>query len=186
MDLTTGTDDLRQYLREHTAAAHDRLDQGMARFDLAEPRDYAAFLSIQLAARAPIEAWCAAHAPPGLTPPEQAPAIRADLAQLGIRNVVDAAPLTTDFVEPLGVAWALGGSLLGNRAMVAHLRKRVPDTWPVRFLSDDAMTVFWKALRPRLEGPADAETARGAAISAQAVFARFEAALAAHEKREAA
>ncbi|WP_374408381.1 biliverdin-producing heme oxygenase [Pelagerythrobacter sp.] len=173
-------------MRSATADAHDRLDGGMERFDLASPRDYAAFLSIQLAAREPIEEWCAAHAPDGLTPPAQSALIRADLADLAFDTPADAPASEADFGEPLGVAWALGGSSLGNRAMLAHLKKRVGNDWPVRFLADEAMPAYWKTLRPTLEGPADAATAEAATHAALAVFARFAAALAAHERQAAA
>lgn len=119
-------------------------------------------------------------------PPAQAPLIRADLADLGISAEREAVAPARELTEPLGVAWTLGGSSLGNRAMLAHLRKRTGADWPTAFLADPRMAQFWSALRPRIEQPTDSETASRAAASALAVFARFEAALADHGEREAA
>lgn len=186
LDLTNDTQNLRNHLRHATAKAHDALDRSMADFDLSDRRSYAGFLTVQLAARAPIEEWCAAQVPEEFRPPAQAPLIRADLADLGISAEREAVAPARELTEPLGVAWTLGGSSLGNRAMLAHLRKRTGADWPTAFLADPRMAQFWSALRPRIEQPTDSATASRAAASALAVFARFEAALADHGEREAA
>ena len=54
LDLTNDTQNLRNHLRHATAKAHDALDRSMADFDLSDRRSYAGFLTVQLAARAPI------------------------------------------------------------------------------------------------------------------------------------
>lgn len=154
---------------------HDALDRAMSRLDLADRADLAEFLRIQLAAREPIERWVARHCPPAYAPPPQSHLIRADLALLGhapadhggeIVLPVDAAP---------GVAWALGGSSLGNRAMLADLRKRGASV-PTAFLSDPAMPAFFARLRPLIERPVSDPAALDAAVAgARAVFVRFAA-----------
>lgn len=164
---------IRDALRAETMPAHDRLDRAMQALDLASPSDYAQFLSIQHEARAPIERWAALHMPSAIRPPEQTGLIEADLAQLGRQAAHSILPFDADPAGCLGVAWAIGGSSLGNRAMLAGLRKRGAAV-PARFLSDPAMPAFFAALRPRLGEPAQrGESLQAAIAAAAAVFARF-------------
>lgn len=68
----------------------------------------------------------------------------------------------------------LAGSSLGNRAILAEIRRKAARKawapWPSRFLSDEAMLQFWKALRPELENSADVETIEVAIKAADLVF----------------
>lgn len=83
MELAQPAISLRQSLRSATAHAHDQLDgtmRSVAGWSTLD--DYARFLSLQHAARLPIEAWLARHAPCDLQPPRQAPLIAQDLAQM--------------------------------------------------------------------------------------------------------
>ena len=172
---TTDNQDLRQVLRSRTAHAHDTLDKTMSALDLADPSDYARFLQIQFRARRPIEAWCDEHCPTDLLPPAQTPAIARDLRALG-RSLpeIDGGFVPPSDADPLGVAWALGGSSLGNRAMLAGLRRRDDEDRPVHFLADRAMTEFWRGLLPHLQRAPSARQAQAATAAAEAVFARFQ------------
>ena len=176
---------IRQHLRTATSEAHDRLDRAMAALDLVQRGDYARFLRIQHAARGPIEAWCRASLPEELLPPSQLALIESDLADLGeSMGPAHARPFIASAEGALGIAWALAGSSLGNRAMLADLRKRGGAALPTRFLGDGAMPAFFARLRPKLEQPIDEAVI--AVAGAHAVFARFAEVAAAHLTAEAA
>lgn len=168
---------LRTHLRAATMAAHDLLDHAMQAASGWQTRaDYARFLALQHAARAPLEAWLAAHAPADLAPPPQTGLIARDLAVLGM-PVPPPAPLFT-IGRPgpgcaLGAAWVLAGSALGNKAIARAVARIGGGQWPVAFLGDEAMMAFWQALRARIETPAAPGEAEGATRAAQAVFAHF-------------
>ena len=180
-------DDLRSHLRAATMAAHDLLDHAMQAASGWQSReDYARFLELQHAARAPIEDWLDAHAPDGLNPPHQTPLIARDLATLGRPAPVPAPMFTigrTGTGHALGAAWVLAGSALGNRSIAKQVRRIGGGAWPMAFLGDDAMLGFWQALRSRIEQHARADEAEGATDAATAVFAHF---LALAEKAQAA
>jgi heme oxygenase len=158
-------------------AAHDLLDHAMQAASGWQSRsDYARFLALQHAARAPLEDWLAAHAPAALHPPRQTPLIARDLAALG-RPVPAPAPVftlgRTRLGHVLGVAWVLAGSALGNRSIARQVRRIGKGTWPMAFLGDDAMLGFWQALRSRIEQSVPQDEAEGAREAASAVFAHF-------------
>jgi heme oxygenase (biliverdin-IX-beta and delta-forming) len=168
---------LRSHLRAATMAAHDLLDHAMQAASGWQTRsDYARFLALQHAARAPIEAWLAAHAPPGLTPPVQTPLLALDLAALGSAVPQSARLFTLGRCEAghaLGTAWVLAGSALGNKAIAKQVTRIGGGAWPVAFLGDDAMMTFWQALRARIEAPGRPGEAEGATRAAEAVFTHF-------------
>ncbi|MDC8754829.1 biliverdin-producing heme oxygenase [Erythrobacter sp. sf7] len=170
-------DDLRSHLRAATMAAHDLLDHAMQEASGWQQReDYARFLELQHAARAPIEDWLDAHAPDGLNPPHQTPLIAHDLAALG-RPAPEPAPMftigRTGAGHALGAAWVLAGSALGNRSIAKQVRRIGGGAWPMAFLGDDAMLGFWQALRSRIEQHPGTDEAEGATDAATAVFAHF-------------
>jgi heme oxygenase (biliverdin-IX-beta and delta-forming) len=174
------TDDLRLHLRAATMAAHDLLDHTMqAASGWQNLSDYARFLRLQHAARAPVEAWLAACAPDDLRPPVQTPLIARDLAALGLDVSAPAAGFAiedADAGHALGVAWVLAGSALGNKAILKQMRRASAGDghkWPCEFLGDETMMNFWQGLRLRLEQPATSAQASGAASAATAVFAHF-------------
>lgn len=140
---------------------------------MGDPAEYGAFLSIQHAARTPVERWLADNADELMMPPRMTSLLEADLTDLGL-HVPAPQPLTMPAdANPLGVAWVLGGSSLGNRAMLAE-RQRRDLGGPERFLSDRTMAKFFSALLPDLEkASADAE---GSVAAANAVFETFLAA----------
>jgi heme oxygenase (biliverdin-IX-beta and delta-forming) len=145
----------------------------MAGLTLTEAGDYALFLQLQLAARAPIERWAQQHCGPTLRAPESVPLLLDDLARL---RVAERLPKSTFAppagAHPLGLAWAIAGSHLGNRVQLAVLTRSGADL-PTRFLADPRVVTFWRDLRPQLEAPAAETPANGALLAAEAVFACF-------------
>lgn len=168
---------LRSHLRLATMAAHDLLDTAMQAASGWQTRDdYARFLALQHAARAPLEDWLAVHAPADLVPPPQTPLIAGDLAQLGVPVPPPARLFTLGRIaagHALGAAWVLAGSALGNRAIARQVTRIGGGAWPAGFLDDDAMMHFWQGLRARIERPAAPAEAAGASTAAEAVFAHF-------------
>lgn len=168
---------LRTHLRAATMAAHDLLDHAMQAASGWQTReDYARFLGLQHASRAPLESWLAAHAPENLVPPPQTGLIAQDLAQLGMAVPPPAPLFTIGRPGPgaaLGIAWVLAGSALGNKAILRQVARIGSGAWPTTFLGDDGAMAFWQDLRARIERPADAAEAEGATRAAEAVFAHF-------------
>ncbi|MEM1196162.1 MAG: biliverdin-producing heme oxygenase [Pseudomonadota bacterium] len=189
MGCAAPTDNLRHTLRGATASAHDLLDGTMrAASGWSNREDYARFLSLQFAARVPVEGWLARNAPDELNPPPQAPLIAQDLADLGspvpaqealfeFSTGADPAQSTAKRAEALGAAWVLAGSSLGNRAILAEVKRTAKQAqqsdWPSRFLGDTGMLAFWKKLRNELEDRADMEEVELATRAATAVFDHF-------------
>lgn len=178
-------DNLRESLRGATASAHDLLDHAMrAASGWTSRADYVRFLSLQHAARRPVEAWLADNSPLNACPPAQCHLIAQDLAQMGCAVPNEARafalPRDNDAGIALGVAWVLAGSSLGNRAILKEVT-RVSEAengtrWPHSFLADEAMLAFWKGLRTRIERPADLSEVEAASYAATAVFDHFLAA----------
>lgn len=176
-DIAGPGESLRTHLRAATMAAHDLLDEAMqAASGWRSRADYARFLSLQHAARIPVEAWLAAHAPRDLVPPPQTGLIAHDLARLACAMPPPAPLFTmgrTGAGHALGTAWVLAGSALGNKAIARQVDRIGGGGWPVAFLGDDAMMAFWQNLRARIERPAAPAEADGATRAAEAVFAHF-------------
>ncbi len=156
----------------------------MADLDLADRHDYTHFLSLQLAARVDVEEWALANCAQDLCPPAMVPLIRDDLKALDASDHVGHAQVQppAEFTLPpgagcLGLSWALAGSHLGNRAMLADLRKRANEQdmadLPTSFLADEQMIAFWKRLLPRLTQCASEREAAPAIAAASAVFEHF-------------
>lgn len=189
-DIAGPGESLRAHLRSATMAAHDLLDHAMQAASGWQTRaDYARFLALQHAARAPLEAWIGAHAPRGLAPPPQSGLIARDLDALGCALPAPAPLFTlgrTGAGHALGTAWVLAGSALGNRTIAKAVTRIGGGTWPVAFLGDEAMMAFWQGLRERVERPAGPEEAEGAIRAAEAVFAHFLAVAAGAQVREGA
>ncbi|MEM7779259.1 MAG: biliverdin-producing heme oxygenase [Pseudomonadota bacterium] len=170
---------LRQYLRAATAHSHDKLDHAMRdQGGWEQADDYARFLQLQHAARVPVEAWLEAHAPVDLRPPRQTGLIANDLTELGANLPSSDADFAMDDADDatfLGAAWVLAGSSLGNRSILAELKKRGEPAahWPHAFLGDDAMLAFWKRLRARIEQPVPNDNRDAAGRGARAVFDHF-------------
>lgn len=174
---TASGESLRTHLRAATMAAHDLLDHAMQAASGWQTReDYARFLGLQHASRAPLESWLAAHAPENLVPPPQTGLIAKDLAQLGMAVPPPAPLFTIGRPGPgaaLGIAWVLAGSALGNKAILRQVARIGSGAWPTTFLGDDGAMAFWQDLRARIERPAATSEAEGATRAAEAVFAHF-------------
>ncbi len=173
MTQETETVPLRLLLRQETAASHAALDATASADDLTDPVGYARFLTRQYRARVPIEAWVERACPEQVAPPPVAHLIAADLAAMGC-----AIPQTSlQFklpvgVDPIGLAWAIAGSHLGNRMMLKTLQDTESDS-PCSFLADKKMQRFWCELRPQLDRPVSAVHAQPAITAASTVFAHF-------------
>ena len=176
-DMAKPGETLRTHLRAATMVAHDLLDHAMqAASGWQQRHDYARFLALQHAARAPIEIWLAAHAPADLRPPLQTPLIAQDLAALDVAIPAPAPLFSLGRAGPghaLGTAWVLAGSALGNRAIAKAVARIGGGNWPVAFLGDGEMMRFWQELRTRIERPAPPAEAAAATHAAEAVFAHF-------------
>ena len=165
----------RQVLRRETDDHHEALDRSLGALDLTARGAYATFLSIQYAARRPIENWAERNCPPDLRPPPQTALIAQDLVSLGRTLPI---PFCADIFDApaegaMGLAWTLAGSAMGNRLLLKRVRSGHADL-PTTFLSDDTMAQFLAAIRPALDQPARSEPALGSAIAAaRAVFAYF-------------
>lgn len=181
-------DNLRQTLRDATAHAHDRLDGTMrAVAGWTTLGDYTRFLTLQYSARRPVEAWLAENAPDDLCPPQQCSLIAQDLEALGVALPCDALAFDPPVASggtgearrssALGTAWVLAGSSLGNRAILAEIRRMTArqalSPWPARFLGDARMLQFWRGLRGQIEESAETETVLVAIQSASLVFDHF-------------
>ena len=169
-------ENLRTGLRDATRQGHDALDLSMRDTGWRDRASYGRFLQMQHAARAPIEKWAGRACPAELSPPPQTRLIEDDLAELGIAPV--APPYEFELPEnadPIGLAWAIAGSSLGNRAILHDISKSAEEDLPTRFLADESMTSFWNSLRPALgEFVSDQEKA-AATLAALAVFDHFRA-----------
>lgn len=163
---------LRQGLRRCTHALHDNLDNAIAGEARAGSEGYAAFLRVQYAARRPIEEWAAGALQPNFRPPAVSHLVAQDLAALGeTPPPVESFRLVGD-ADPIGVAWAIGGSALGNRAMLARMRA-VASASETRFLADRSLAQFFTTLLPELEEPAEPKRLHRAVQAAEAVFETF-------------
>lgn len=175
---------LRHVLKQRTRRLHDELDGLLGHAPL-DPIGYAHFLRVQHAARSPIESWASDGMPRDLRPPASAPLIAADLAALGAPLPAGVGFALPAGADPIGVAWALAGSSLGNRAMLLQ-RRKAGLTAPERFLGDPAPAQYFRELLPRLAAVAPAPIADGAVLAAEAVFETFLAAARAVERKAAA
>lgn len=149
--------------------------------DLADPAQYRTFLQVQYGARRPVEGWLATSQMSIPAPPAMSPLIAADLGELmqAPADTQDDAGLAFHppaGADPLGAAWVLAGSSLGNRAMLADLGKREALPAAVRFLSSPDMIAYFAELRRAIEVPCpDPADATAAIAGAVACFGHFRA-----------
>lgn len=176
---------LRQVLKERTRVLHDQLDAAIGQSALASDAGYAGFLQTQYAARAPIERWARASLDPRLLPPATAALIAEDLQSLGNSLPDEESFAFPRRADPRGLAWALGGSALGNKAMLTQ-RRRGGRTGSDLFLSDTATADFFRHLLPMLHITVADEEADAAVAGAEAVFRTFLAASSRRSMRAAA
>lgn len=164
-------------LKAVTASAHDRLDARFSRLDLADRRDYGAFLLAQAGAFPPIEEALdrsgAAEVVVDWPSRRRSAALLADIAALGLQRPPEvSSPVLGSTADILGALYVLEGSRLGGTVLV----RAVPDSLPKSFLAPGnpaAWRVFVKMLDERLSSQADIDQAAG---TAQAVFEAFSSA----------
>jgi heme oxygenase len=180
-------------LRTRTAAAHARLDDGLARAGGLDAERYAAFLRASLAVVGPVEPALARWLPAAATP-SRAAALRADLAALAAGDATGAecAPgesLASPAIESLAAAWgaayvvegsALGGMVLAERVEAVHGAAA-----PARYLRlrGRATAEHWRAFvaeLARAERGFDAGAREEACAAACALFAAYAAAFVEH------
>jgi heme oxygenase len=167
---------VRARLREATRREHDAVDALFSRFDLADAAGYAAFLALQAAAHAPVEAALdragAAAVLDDWPARRRAHLLLADLADLGAdaRPPVPA-PAFDTAPALLGGLYVLEGSRLGG----AVLRRRLPAAAPARFLAAAAPQGSWGRLLALLETKLHRQADLAEAVAAaRAVFRCFE------------
>lgn len=165
---------LRQVLTERTETLHHALDSVLGEAALDE-MGYADFLARQYAARSPIERWAEANLDGDILPPATSPLIAADLTELGGQLPTEEAFAFPAHGDPLGLAWALGGSALGNKSLLAQ-RRRSGLSGPQRFLGDSATAAYFGRILPKLSQATDERGADAAVAAAEAVFRTFLAA----------
>lgn len=170
------------FLREACAAAHARLDQKAARFNLCERASYAELLTRLSAPLTALEGALASGAWPRLFADwrmrARAQALRADLAQLDGLFVTETAAPIEDEAEAFGALYVLEGSRLGGR-MLARMAQASSD--PVvrgatNFFHHGAGQPFWRDFVVALDASqAVADHPARAREAALAAFARFDA-----------
>ena len=161
-------------LKTATAAAHERLDAYMSRYDLARRADYGAFLQAQAGAfmvvEAALDAAGAENHLPDWRERRRANALRADLDLMGLDLPEPApVPLFRGEAEVLGAIYVLEGSRLGAAVLV----RSVPGDLPKSFLSTGnpgAWRALASVLDERLSSPELLDMAASAACSVFAVF----------------
>lgn len=142
--------------------------------DWSSREGYRAFLQIQHAARLPIEQWIEENGLRDMAVTPQSYLIERDLEALGSRPIE--AGLNFDLpagADAIGLAWAIAGSSLGNKAILREISAASAGQWPTAFLSDDGMTEFWKRIRPILDSPCEPARLAAAETAAMSVFDHF-------------
>jgi heme oxygenase len=159
-------------LRERTAEAHAALDQLVGRLDSLER--YAGYLRGMIAFRAPVEEIFAECPVPGLRPNSLAPALRTDLADLGLAAPTAEVrpalhPHSTSASGRLGILYVLEGASLGARLLYRDARALgLSERYGARHLAQQAAdTVSWRAFLALLgRSPAfDLDRAASAALA---------------------
>lgn len=185
-------------LRARTAAAHARLDDGLARADGLDAEHYAAFLRASLAVVGPLEPALARWLPAAVTP-SRAAALRADLAALTADDAMgvgaplaecasgesSALPAISSLAAAWGAAYVVEGSALGGMVLAERVEALQGAAAPVRYLRlrGRATAEHWRtfvAELARAERGFDAGAREEACAAACALFAAYAAAFVEH------
>lgn len=163
-------------LKEATAAAHGRVDDAFAGYDLSDGTGYGPFLEAQAASLIPLEAALTAAGADRLVEQwaehRRAPLLEADLAALGIALPAPLAPPPiSDDAELAGALYVLEGSRLGGAVLARRVLPDLPGTFLNACQAPGRWTRFAKSLDQLLDTPAKLEPAIATAL---AVFAMFE------------
>ncbi|WP_267381913.1 MULTISPECIES: biliverdin-producing heme oxygenase [unclassified Sphingomonas] len=160
-----------QKLRASTAPDHDIVDAAFGGFDLADRRDYTAFLIAHARALPAVEAALAGIAGLPATPARTA-LLADDLAALGV-------PMPPPLPFAIGPAAAWGALYVaeGSRLGGIMLAGRVGQGLPAAYLSARHGTGAWRVLLAAIDAAVLREDAIAAAVAgARATFALYAAA----------
>lgn len=166
-------------LRRETAPLHENVDAAFGALDLEKRSDYRRFIQAhRLAARAAEGQLNGAENLPAI---QLSPLLEADAAALDLPEDDWQPPTLEGEQHPLGIAYVLLGSRLGNRLLQRgeYWAKHDPHgSRSDHYLSDRTHEPSWRALVEQL-GRLDSDEKERAAImsSAAATFAAFEEAL---------
>ena len=130
-------------LKRATRLEHDRVDQAISRYDLAQPQAYAAFLRLNAVALMTLRPhWRSVDEADfgGLIA-----ALTVDLAALGVDQPGDSHTASAS-IDGLGLAYVVRGSRLGS----AILRQRVSAGFPTAYF-DFKPALPWHALRQQID-----------------------------------
>ena len=174
-------------LRTCTAAAHARLDDGLARASGLGAARYPAFLRASLAVLAPLEPALARWLP-AVAAPSRVAALRVDLAALGAdASVVPVeVPALDSLAAAHGAAYVVEGSALGGAVLAERVAAAHGPAAPTSYLRlrGRATAQHWRAFLvglARAEHGFDAGDREAACEAARALFAAYEAAFGDHE-----
>jgi heme oxygenase len=165
-----------QALRRATRGAHDRVDAAFSTLNLADPADYATFLTRHAAAFLPVEQALTEAGADRLIADWDAlrrgSLLSADMADLGIHSSDGIlAPAYPTPAAVLGGAYVLEGSRLGG----AMLRRMVGGELPRRFLDSIQPPGRWRTITAALDQfLGDPHSLAVATMSALETFALFE------------
>ena len=139
------------------------------------PAGYARFLQAQYLSRLAFERWAKRACPADLRPPVQSHLLKADMRELMITEAVPSQVFALPgSASALGAVWALAGSSLGKAVILRSLSAEPTCAHlPTRFLSDNSMHKFWKALLPNLNQAYQPQSVEAACNGALAVFSHF-------------
>jgi heme oxygenase len=165
----------RSALRAETRAHHERVDRIFSSLRLDDRADYAKFLCAQAAAHIPVEDALIRGGIAAIVPDwpkrQRSPAMRSDLAELGIAMPGSTEPFDLDGEAALlGALYVLEGSRLGG----AMLARSVGAGLPARFLGGGDSGA-WRRLLALLDERLDTALKLALGVkAAAAVFTLFE------------
>lgn len=168
---------LRQWVRERSAALHERVDAAFSRFDLSDRHDYGRFLRAHARALFGLEAALERGGIERLLTdwPERrrSAALQEDLQRL---QLATPAPLSlepgTDEGWYWGVAYVLEGSRLGGRVLSQRVLEGWPDG-PLRYLAHGQGTPLWPRFLEQFEQHALSIDRAQLLVGVQTAFEQF-------------
>ena len=167
-------------LRRETAPHHEQVDAAFGALDLTDRGDYRTFIQAHRIAVRGAERLLAGQS--DLPATSLSPLLETDAAALDLPRDDWSPPALDDPLHPVGVAYVLLGSRLGNRLLQrgAYWAKDAPDgSRSDHYLSDRSHETAWRGLLDRLDALAPAEEeSRRIMSAATATFAAFQQALA--------
>jgi len=148
-------------LRAETAAAHEAVDAAYARYDLADPDGYRAFLLAHARALPAVEMALAGAALPPWR--ERTTALSADLAALGVAMP---APLSLDPPTDPAAAWGMLYVIEGSRLGGMLLERQVGAGLPRAYLAARHRSGEWRGFLGALDDAVTGADRIDAAVAA--------------------